>query len=86
MKQALTFDWVRAEANPPRPGIYPVQVMQRNPVTQEPLGMVERHARWTGRYWCSWGNTPRRAAMCDWRGPIQGYSWRHPSQADSIAA
>ncbi len=61
---------------PPVPGVYQVSVMAVDWVTREPLGMVDRWAKWTGQWWCAWAVDEQRAAMCSLPfGPIQGYPW-----------
>jgi len=69
------MDMVPATIRPPRAGVYPVRVLIRDPMTQEPRGTVLRFARWSGAWWCCWATDAQRAAACRWRGPADGYAW-----------
>lgn len=72
------------DRKPARPGVYAVEVLMRDPVTHEPIGTVQRWARWTGLWWTCWAMTPEGASRCEWRGPLGGYPWSE--QASTIQA
>jgi hypothetical protein len=72
-------EWSLAESKPPRADVYQVQVPILDAQTQEPLGIAEHWARWTGAYWCCWALSARSAERCTWRGPLAGYCWRKPA-------
>jgi hypothetical protein len=75
--------WQPAERAPFREGIYRVLVTTRDYLTATPLETAERFARWTGCYWCCWALTPDRAALAYFRGPADGYPWRHLELSDT---
>jgi hypothetical protein len=71
------IDWRAAEVKPDVPGVYQVRVLVRDTVTGEPIEVVGRFARWTGKWWCAWALDARTAAMCELPfGPKGGYRWR----------
>jgi hypothetical protein len=68
--------WRPKHVRPPVEAVYLVEVPLLDAGTGVQLGVVERFARWSGQWWCCWAIDARRAAMCLWRGPLDGYRWR----------